>query len=289
MGVTRAQSSVDGGLRCAHARRGFTLIELLVVVAVIAILLALVVPTVGKARRAAKDVLSMQRAKDGALAIMTTSRENDEKFPTAQRYPEDDGRTLSGAPMTGIPRVEPPDGWDEYDLRYSRIEWFVAGTAWPKILNHYRGYDIQAQAILSPSRTSDEAHPDALFQSDYRVTHAVLAPPIYFTETYNQTVDQCRPQRLSDCRSTSRKVLLFESAGIASRRMTTRPYDDPMTLEYDGMDEVKRPFIFFDGHGENRTSALAGEFVTNRLSGLIIFREAEPCLTTRDGLRGRDF
>ncbi len=275
---------------CQSRRAGFTLIELLVVVAVVSVLLAILIPTLGSARRAAKSLISMQRAKDGALAIIAVSHENDENFPTAQRYPMDDARTLSGAPMTGIPRFNLEEGGGQYSSQYSRIEWFTASAGWPKIINFYHGYDIQSQAILSPSRISgDIQNPQWLFQSDYHVTHALLAPPRFFESTFEQRFSRCQFQRLSDCKHTSRKVLIFEEARVASLRMNRKVFDDPSTLEFDGIGEVRRPFVFFDGHAEQRMTKDATEFVVNNFSGFSAFRQAEACLTTKGGLRGYDF
>lgn len=284
MGTLPAQAAGGPPRLGPKARGGFTLIELLVVVAVIAVLLGILIPTLSSARRAAQSSLSMQRARDGALAIMVVSKERDEKFPTAQRWPSHDSWSLSGAPMTGIPR--PEGGW----LPFSPIEWFTASAAWPKIINHYHGYDIQSQAILSPSRASgDRQHPQWLFQSDYRATHAVLVPPKYLDSTLNQSKAACSPQRLARCENNARKVLLYEDARAAEPRMGRKMFDDPRTLVFEGAVDVRRPFVFFDGHGEQRTSRDAGEFIVNTLSGLPSFREFEACLTTKSGLRGYDF
>lgn len=79
-------------------RRAFTLIELLVVIAIIAILLAMVLPALGKARRSSKATvcLSTQRSVGQALTLYN----NDHKERVVPSYN-----------MSGLDTTEPLDGW----------------------------------------------------------------------------------------------------------------------------------------------------------------------------------
>src|SRR5271154_1850553 len=71
---------------------GFTLIELLVVIAIIAILAAMLLPVLSRAKQRAQGALCLSRGKQMMLAVMLYTSENNEFFPPNP----DDGNTLPG-------------------------------------------------------------------------------------------------------------------------------------------------------------------------------------------------
>ena len=64
-------------------RKGFTLIELLVVISIIAVLMAVMMPALGKAREQAKLVVCKSNVKQQGVAVCLYMQDNQQVFPTA--------------------------------------------------------------------------------------------------------------------------------------------------------------------------------------------------------------
>lgn len=67
----------------AAARRAFTLIELLVVVAIIALLISILLPSLQRARRQSRTVVCASNMRNLMFATTLYADENDSRFPTA--------------------------------------------------------------------------------------------------------------------------------------------------------------------------------------------------------------
>ena len=82
-------------------RRAFTLVELLVVIGIIAILISILLPVIGKARRSSKDVYCRSNLKQVALATRMYANDNYDHYP--------DGYTLGGAFVRVLPGMLGPN------------------------------------------------------------------------------------------------------------------------------------------------------------------------------------
>jgi prepilin-type N-terminal cleavage/methylation domain-containing protein/prepilin-type processing-associated H-X9-DG protein len=201
-------------LRCA-----FTLIELLIVISIIALLLAIMVPTLSKARSISRRTACQSNLKQIDYAIRVYAQNNQEIYPCAQD----------------------PVSTDPYC-------WLWMGRGWRAFVAPYIGGHIDANnpgVLLCPE---DKTSPQKYESTSYSYSMAFYHSPGQIDDmnsiqqTYSNPVDSI-PQRLTSVAHPSQKILIGE---WLSNHLRLDEGPDPGWWGWDG----QRNFLLADGHIE---------------------------------------
>lgn len=120
-------------------KKAFTLIELLVVISIIALLLAILVPSLSRAKELAQRVVCKNNIKQQCLGVTLYANENDSWVPT-----EDTGSWLWDISFWSTIQISEYAGFDDNevyfcpanklkkaeDARFWQFSWCIANTGW---------------------------------------------------------------------------------------------------------------------------------------------------------------
>ena len=118
-------------MRHRRARSAFTLVELLVVIGIIALLTAILLPALGRARRAAKKTQTLSNLHQIGIAMAAYAAEFKGQHPTDTTDANEDGRALPGlALLAGRYKLPPklfinPNTPDEPTAKFNAEGWPV--------------------------------------------------------------------------------------------------------------------------------------------------------------------
>jgi len=77
-----------------NKKTGFTLIELLVVISIIALLVAILMPALGKAKNQAKTMICLSNLRQWGIYFNMYAEDNNERFPSAKACPSGSSWTI---------------------------------------------------------------------------------------------------------------------------------------------------------------------------------------------------
>lgn len=186
---------------CGRRVRGFTLVELLVVIGIIALLISVLLPALGRAREQANAVACLSNLKQIGMAFVMYANENKQTFPRAAPRGENVGST----PTSSVPQA--PEDWIHWEEESARKRDLDQSAIAP-----YLGRPVSKQVLRCPG-DDVEAHPTVFgiaykFSYVFNATiHSAFNAPYPFGGGPTGT-NRCL--RVTQIRNPSAKVILIE-------------------------------------------------------------------------------
>ncbi|GAB5497060.1 MAG: hypothetical protein Phyf2KO_21400 [Phycisphaerales bacterium] len=254
-------------------KRGFTLIELLVAIAIIALLISILLPTLAGARTSARQTQSLANVRSIGQTFMMYA-------DTHRTYP------FPGQ----VEDVNAPGGDDVWSFQWYPQGTIVAttdiwrfSTLWPALVSNITPWEEAYATWVSPGRDKKLPTLDSIFEDlephevvSYEYSNSFLASPRNWAENSQENRDLIGPVRPDEVTYTSQKVLLWD------RHLTY--HSEQPDIEEGHYDKIT-PMVFADQHGEVKNPLEARDGSPNPLNQTDIRR----LHNTPDGVRGRDY
>ncbi|MDR1281422.1 MAG: prepilin-type N-terminal cleavage/methylation domain-containing protein [Opitutaceae bacterium] len=212
---------------------GFTLIELLTVIAIIGILAAIIIPTVGKVRQSAHRATCASNMRQLGVAILSYAQENRDQLP--DQSPRNPGYGLNGQ-VSGDYEVLATHIGPQASLVPHLVPWLGLPTE--------VGTKMKAAIATCPGseRALPDEHASFLLCPLVRLTNGDLRRPFGYPSGGAETV---KSRRISDIDTPSLAVALFDlDSGIWETLGNANPSGVPATAVHGNV----RNFLYFDAH-----------------------------------------
>lgn len=200
-----------------HDRRAFTLVELLVVIAIFAVLLALLIPALAKARTASLDSATRSNLRQSAALIALYANDH-------RGYPP----VWSGSPTRPVHK--------NITLLWNSVLWYYAMSP-----GYLSASNISAVSTRMPIVDSSNI---------FLMTCTSYADLDYWTYTNRGGAAQLRVQRLDQVAFATRKVLLLDPAGPWVHLDRSTYSDLARSAQFDGSASARKFEEFKPGHSQ---------------------------------------
>lgn len=243
----------------ARVGRAFTLIEVLVTIAVVGLVIAILLPALGSARREGRMVGSMSNLRSISVGIETYQNESRDVFPCV-------------TPGAVYPHACP-------GLQIGIPYWDVKRN-WIWILHGQMPWDQWAPVLRAPGARRDEGSTGTSCgaPASYEYSRCFVGrPELWGTRKLPEPAPYIAGARRADILYPANKALLWD---------WEQPYL-PGAQRFVGRDLAERtPMLFVDAHVDRRRPVDAAAAAINQA-----LPDENPCRLhdTPDGVRGRDY
>lgn len=244
-------------------RRAFSLVELLVVLGVIAVLIGLILPALGRVRERAREAQSMANLVGVARVLGLYGGGSDDAYPFGEVGRSYDVSVARG----GIGR--------------SFASPFDFGYAWPVLVREVAPWDEASNGWFSPPTVDFSQTGDLTALFSYPLSHTVFARPALWRVGAAADPTLLRGARHSDVAFPASKAVSWDD----HQRYLVDRIESGV---YPGRLGNPRPVLFADGHGEVLSVDVCTRPVLNVMNPDPGTRDA-PLHNTPLGVLGRDW
>jgi prepilin-type N-terminal cleavage/methylation domain-containing protein len=186
-------------------RRAFTIVEVMVTVGVIALLLAILIPTLRGARKSADEIVVLSNLRGVGVVFERYTQANRGFYPFIER-----GSTLQIVPP-GEPEGVSLSTNDPWVARYAWVTVMHEVAPWRE---HYATWVSRRGQRGDGPPWGDPTVPGELYPRwpSYHYSNSFVADPAVWSGNAGASEDMLRPQRASSTAHPGSKALVFDAA-----------------------------------------------------------------------------